>query len=384
MRAPGTSLVGGYDPAALFSQLQQLVGEVDAWALDELEGSFSPAVRARVHRQTTEALDEAATLFGRVLRAATKPSRSANDSAKLVAMSDDPGVFLWQLDRTVETASSTAAADIAFIAKLEMNTLAREARSILDVDDGWRAIELCERTRRHIIKATTALRRTWGATPGISLGQDEVYVTELVRSLRVRRRYAIFHRRVAMAGAEHGDRPTARLRSVGTSIAVLICRPEYRDFRMGDRMLLRDLQRVIVRHLGAVDTSEHAADRIWQDTLGAVQILRQINRRPELLEHDNLVLDTLHEQLAGLQPGEDLAAIIEQADAVLGCDEAIDERLRDRSADVSAWRATVETARRRLEPHRAPTSAHREIRAAHDRAGTAQGEPARGANSRNY
>lgn len=352
------------EPKALIEELHALTQQLVGWRLEELESDPGPNVRQAVRERLSEVLPAAKSLFGRVLDSTLAPGGRA--SSVVSALAEDS--FLDQLDRSVEEHSNSAAADIAFIAKLEIQGLEREVYISGRELDGWRLLELCERVRRHVVKATTALRRTLGSEQGIVLGKDEIYVTELVRSIRVRRRYAIFRKQVEDAGATCAERPLACMRMVGTSIAILVCRPEYRDFRIGDRMLMRSIQKVLLEYLGDPNGLPQTGQRIWQDVLGALEIMKQVNRRPELLEHDHIMLEALEARLEHIHLGDDPSELLERAQSLLGRDEELDRLVHEKCLALERWRPVVTAARLALEQHRAPTGAHDEIRSANEEA----------------
>ncbi len=355
--------------SSVVAGLRSMMGQLSAWRLHELETASSDEIRRVAPKTVRGLLDAAVTLFERVLQTTTVPEPRSQET-ELIVLDEAPDSFLDEVDRTVEAHSTTASADIAFIAKLEMQSLQRELGTITDDWDGWKIIELCERIRRHIVKATTALRRTLGEEVGLSLPRDEVYVTELVRSIKVRRRHATFRRQVLDAEQAHPEAPELRLRLVGTSIAMLICRREYRDFRIGDRVLIREIQREILTFLRSPYRSLRQAERIWQDVQGAMEITRQINRRPELLEHDYVILGSLANQLQRATEHDDLDHLLEESRAVIGRDEALDRLVAaGPPVDLTTWRATVTAAKEALEQHRAPECANEEILEASSRSG---------------
>lgn len=350
--------------------LRSMTRRLAQWRLHELETASSSEVHELAKDMATKLLDGAMSLFGRVLQTVNRPCQSAGGSLEMLELSDDPGVFLEQVDRTVEAFSTSASADIAFIARLEMQSLARELESIDPGGDGWKIIELCERVRRHTVKATTALRRTLGQEMSLDLPGDQIYVTELVRSIQVRRRLMLFRRRAARAEQIHTSHLDLRLRLVGTNIAMLICRSEYRDFRIGDRMLIRDIQRAILHYLGQADKPPKAGERLWHDVMGAMEITRQVNRRPELLEHDHFVLESLARRLRTETVGRDDESIMDEAQTILGRDDVLDDLLAEgEPIDAQRWLRAIETALETLECHKAPESAAEQILEASSRSG---------------
>jgi hypothetical protein len=344
------------------AELQAMTRRLAAWRLHELETTSPGEIHSAATSMAKNLLETAVALFGHVLQSVQMPVRQASGADEWGEYSEEPEVFLGRVDRTIEVFSTVASADIAFIAKLEMQSLARELESLLPTSDGWKVIELCERIRRHIVKATIALRRTLGQELAVALPGDEIYVSELVRSIQVRRRLALFRRRVQETKTIRSHALDLRLRLVGTNIAMLICRAEYRDFRTGDRVLIRDIQQRILEFLRQPTRPEVTGQRLWRDVMGALEITRQINRRPELLEHDCLVLEALHTQLQKAPRGEISDDVLERARAVFGREDTLDDLiLQGAPIDAERWGAAVVTAMTTLEQHKAPQSAVEEI-----------------------
>ncbi|MCA9706582.1 MAG: hypothetical protein KDK70_12085 [Myxococcales bacterium] len=354
----------GLAPQEIVDEVGAMMRRLNEWHLHELETSSTEEIRILACGMARKLLGTATALFERVLQ-----STQSSEPDPVDFLDDETDLFLEQVDRTVEAFATSASADIAFIAKLEMQSLGRELDAITPAWDGWKVIELCERIRRHIVKATTALRRTLGQEMAFVLPGDEIYVTELARSIRVRRRLGVFRRRVIETEHTHGRAMDLRLRLVGTNIAMLICRSEYRDFRIGDRVLLRDIQRTILAYLRDAERSYQGGDRIWHDVLGALEISRQINRRPELLEHDHLMLGSLAQSLRDRTYDDD-SQLVERAQAVFGRDDALDELILEGGPiDRDRWLAAIEAALQMLDQHKAPDSAIEEIREASSRSG---------------
>lgn len=354
----------------IVEDLESMTHCLGEWRLHELETAAAEEIHARAPIMVKDLLVVATGLFERVLKAAQLHSESVSDPPPRIEPADEPELFLEHVDRAVEAFSTSASADIAFIAKLEMQSLTRELEAVNPSWDGWKIIELCDRVRRHIVKATTALRRTLGQEMESQLPGDEIYVTELVRSIQVRRRLALFRRRVLRAGETHGHVLIQRLRLVGTNIAMLVGCAEYRDFRIGDRIVIRDVQRTILDYLRNPLRSAEEGERIWQDVLGAVEISRQVNHRPELLEHDHLVLEHLTKELRGITSLRVLERIVERAQTVVGRDDALDDLIMAGTPfDQRRWISAIETALQTLQQHKAPDSATEEIRKASSRSG---------------
>lgn len=120
----------------------------------------------------------------------------------------------------------------------------------------------------------------------------------LATSLAVRRHYQKLWT-FALSFGEVDERSIRRaLRGAGTRIAILVGNDVYNLLREDDRFRLRDLQTRILGWLSA-EEDPMAALRIWQDFALFVEMLRQINLREELIEHDREVMQEALGRLNG-------------------------------------------------------------------------------------
>jgi hypothetical protein len=224
------------------------------------------------------------------------------------------------------------------------------------LSQAWDLIDVCGSAARDVLKSLgaldAALCRLLGLAPPRSY-----YVSELDRSLRVRRAYALFQR--ALLELAGSGEPRARLRSGANLIARLIGRDDYPHFRVHDRQMLRALQGRIrswlVRSSGPepLDAAATlAGERLWQDLLTFAALLQLVNHRAELWEHDRgaILAAAAAIQAHDLTPDQ-LASIVEPLRFLQGRDPGLDELLLAPSPPpLEAWRATLDRCRTRLEP----------------------------------
>lgn len=146
----------------------------------------------------------------------------------------------------------------------------------------------CGRLLRTALRALVAVQQAlcerYGLPPTLSLEP------ELQVALQVRAEYDRFRREIeeirTASDPEAGD-PTPALLSAATSIALLTGRDIFRQMRLQDRIHLRGLQaRILGWRAGRLPAEE--ARPLWQDLYAFTQLIQQVNRRQELLEHDRL------------------------------------------------------------------------------------------------
>jgi hypothetical protein len=117
----------------------------------------------------------------------------------------------------------------------------------------------------------------------------------------------------------------------------------YPSLRVRDRLQLRDLQRRVLEWL-RTDRDTTAGMRVWQDLVGFLEMLAQVNRRQELVDHDTRAVCEAAAKLVGvshtdLVPAETMALLT----SLEGIDEDVDALLAsDERASVRAWVAQIE------------------------------------------
>jgi hypothetical protein len=249
------------------------------------------------------------------------------------------------MDAAVEERARAAisdVADIAFCAQLELSQRRQRLKEVAHSRDPIALLGDCDSALRRLYKALCAidiaLARATLTEPSLD------FTSELQRSLRVRRYYARFSAQV-LSGAE----PTpstllARLRATGTAIAVLVGHEVYSELRVRDRLQLRSLQRRILGWLSPGPRADATAAglQLWSDVKAFVGMLRGVNGRQELAEHDAKVV---REALALAAGGarEFPLELRRSLEALAGLDPAIDRLLKSSAPfQVSGWLPALE------------------------------------------
>lgn len=268
-------------PPPGLAQVQDLNAQLKAWSLHDLEAR--PEQRPEAVAQAGVLLERAQELLS-AIEHSTSPTSTAWDGPK--------------------------PEDVAFFARHELSDLS-DALAALDEDaSSSQVVETCQRQRGRLMKSCSALHQALCGHAGYEC-VDEVRVSELADALRVRARFASFWAELGRGLRLAGDDMTRRLRLAGTVVAMLVGSPEYRDFRIGDRELIRAIQREILTWLRSPVREPRQAQRIWGDLMGFVEISRSINRRTEFQEHDEQALSELGEALAGYPPNASFPAKLE-------------------------------------------------------------------------
>jgi hypothetical protein len=257
--------------------------------------------------------------------------RDTYESMKAIAGNFDRGdVDAGGLEETV--------ANVATLARLALHERLDSFRHSAPCDH-WSFIEKCESTLRSVWKATSALERA--LTPSAPNLRIYDAKEELTRGLAIRIRYARLHEEVRAARAAQ-DSLSGCLQAVSRSLATLLSSPEFPTMRLGDRFEIRRFQLRIQSWLSSEHRDELTGERLWQEGNAVVSLLRGVNRRYEIFEHDAAVLTEL---LAILAASDDLDGARKTAAALSGLDSELDRLLDVRTRDGNQrgrWLSTIE------------------------------------------
>jgi hypothetical protein len=232
-----------------------------------------------------------------------------------------------------ESGAAQPISDVAAIARM---TLREKEKLLLRLDpesDSWEIVDRCDRALRAVSKAVVALEQALATACGFEPGIE--IVDECTRGLRVRTIYAKF--RVAVLQiAERDGAIAARIRAAATALAILTGRDEYPLIRVSDRRQLRTLQQRVRRWLADGVADEGDGAHLWQELLAVSSLLLQINRRAELIAHDERVLFDLCGAMRFR--GASLESVWPQILSLRGLDLRLDRMLDSpRNHDSAAW-----------------------------------------------
>lgn len=198
--------------------------------------------------------------------------------------------------------SHQAVDEIAFIAQLELRQRGERLGRIRAAQGSAVLLGECDSSLRRLRKAMTAVDAAIANVEGVAPVLD--FSSELQTSLAIRRAYARFRCQLVVEGSPAEVTLRARFRAVGTQIAILVGWDVYREMRVQDRLLLRDLQRRILAWLRD-DSASDEGHRLWQDFAACVEMFGLVNRRQELIAHDReLVRALLARDAAGALAGD--------------------------------------------------------------------------------
>jgi hypothetical protein len=177
---------------------------------------------------------------------------------------------------------------------------------------------VCRKLRRAIAAVVDAIAQCEGLEP--QLADEEQALIE--SAVAVRQMYTKFRRSLVDCDEDDPAGIRRAIRFAAVSLAVLLGSDAFCDVRLADRRLLRSLQTRIfgwVRHEG----SDADGVRLHQDIRATADLLRGINLRQELQQHDH---ELASRALAALT--EDPGAMREwmgRLRALSGRDDAVDQ-----------------------------------------------------------
>ncbi len=327
--------------AALRAEVVRLFEETRAFDIREIEDETSLEVVAPFAQRVRDQVKKTLELAEHLSRRYDTPSADATTTE---GVSD----FGLALDRLLaDERGENKVGDVAFMAGIEL----RQRLARLDASPSagtWERVCDCGSGLRRVLKTLSAL--------DLAVADVErqprllSYDSEIEIGLKTRRLYRKLWSFVAKTPEPQGPAVGAVLRGAGTLIAMLVGRNEYSRFRETDRRQLRDLQRRILRWMTDAASDARAGARLWEDFAGFAGMLRQINFRQELVQHDGEVLGMLERSLSLLPPEGTLPsgtrAVFKQLE---GLDDGIDAAVAE-GAPVSAVLSEVLRAAARFAP----------------------------------
>lgn len=184
-------------------------------------------------------------------------------------------------------------ADLAFVAEGDLRRCTVELEGARDSGDAWKAAAAGDKALRHLRKALISLESAVHEFEGTESPRRRWFDLEV--SLEIRRQYSRLRRVVQEVEPHAEEDPGAALRRFQEAVTALRSVPVYHLLRYADRQLMSHLVQRIRDQEG--DPSAEGAARLWQDVVGFVELLSQVNRREELMRHDREVVTEAHRKL---------------------------------------------------------------------------------------
>ncbi|MFZ5438363.1 MAG: hypothetical protein ACOZQL_00075 [Myxococcota bacterium] len=321
-------------PPSARAELAELFAHVAAVDIRTFEDQTVEELRATLLTTSvallTRGVDVAAGLLAEFDRTSGEPTPELDDRFELAM--DSALVAPVKDERT-------RVADIAFMARIELRQRLERLGEAATTGDGWEVLSQCSSALRRLQKSLSALEHALCEVEGRE--RRFSYDSELTVSLETRRQYRRLWSRVEELGEPGTEKVRPALRAAGTLIAMLVGKSVYSRIREQDRRQLRAFQERILAWLEPGAGDERAGVRLWQDFAGFVSMLRGINHRQELVEHDRKILRLLRAAADPAKEAPGLLLVLE------GLDDALDAaRLQ---GDAEGVRAAVERLATRFE-----------------------------------
>ncbi|MDP2341834.1 MAG: hypothetical protein Q8O67_12820 [Deltaproteobacteria bacterium] len=244
-------------------------------------------------------------------------------------------------------------ADLAFMARMGLQwRIDRALASVVD-DDRWRVIGQCSSARREVIKSCTAVDVAICRCDGIESENRGYLLSEIARSLEVRRQYTLLRRALLRDADDSAQALLSRLRLAATGFAKLTSRPIYPDLRVNDRQQIRGLQGRILgwlrEHQSDPERGARAAIRLATDIAGFAELLDGVNNRSELREHDLLLVDEARSVVSSANAAAAVPdALLARLELLLSRDAAVDRLIDSKVSLVGPWRVALDALHQRL------------------------------------
>jgi hypothetical protein len=167
---------------------------------------------------------------------------------------------------------------------------------------------------------------------------------EIRIALAARKEYARFRRGIHGSVSPSSENLPERLQATFVAFVRIRAKRIYLELRLGDRMELESMhQRVAAWLQGPEPRDLIEGRRLWQDCVGLAELLKEVNRRSELQDHDREAVAALLAALQALGSVERVpGSLILKAGVLLGRDDALDALVMNGNNVAQRWRSCLE------------------------------------------
>jgi hypothetical protein len=314
------------------------------------EEASSAEVAGKLSAGAISLVQRAVELATAILDAYDTPRTSSSPSQLSAELN-----FELAIDSVLSGGGEQKIADLAFMAVSELRQRGERLKTHSPASDAWEMVCDCGSALRRVQKSLGALELAICEVENLPRALS--FDSELETSRQVRRQYAKLWRFCARTGEVDATTVRNALRGAGTLCAMLVGRDVYCRLRERDRYQLRQLQRRVLGWLVQDPADPKAGVRIWEDWAGFVEMLRQVNLRQELVQHDSEALRIAETALSKGAVSEGTLALLRQLD---GLDDELDAALCPSRDDAPALLGHVRRVRARFLPA-APPPANAEL-----------------------
>lgn len=310
------------------------VRELSITARDEERISSPPPS----HADSFQELEDPSTLCRELLDAAVKAALAIDakqlevepapecapflsDARDAIRLGRDALAGILGRAETIDSPFAERVGDAAFMGRFVLAQLDGELARTSPAER-WEVARLVDKARRELLRglrnAEVLMCRLLGTLPVHTYHYDELAI-----ALATRHAYRSLQR-----GAErsHGLDLWDNLRIASNSLAKLCGRDAFHAFRIYDRCTLLKLRGRIRKLFVARSRGENNdvdASRVLGEYHNFVEIAQEVNKRPELIEHDRVVLTRLQRDWQDLS----YDAVTDELALVAGRDSRLDQAL---------------------------------------------------------
>ncbi|MEZ4228276.1 MAG: hypothetical protein R3B89_03865 [Polyangiaceae bacterium] len=230
------------------------------------------------------------------------------------------GVVLERVEG-MDSAFAERVGDAAFMGRFALKQLDGELEQVPS-SERWEVARRVDKTRRGLLRslrnAEVLMCRLFDLPPLSTYHYDEVAVALETR--------AAYHSLQRGAARTHGPDLWENLRVASNSLAKLAGRDAYQALRIYDRRTLHELRRRMRELITAHSRGEkdaQGASWVLGEYHNFVEIAQEVNKRPELIEHDRVVLTRLQRDWQELG----YASVKKELRQVRGRDSRLDQAL---------------------------------------------------------
>ena len=348
--SPGSSHSPAGPPRQLADRFDHLIDRIEQAEVRVPEDSALISLAADLVPNVTRLLREGIELLCMV-EDLYDPDRNASDRAASTDDADSLGEIGLQISAEFAMRDLN---NVAFFARSDLrNALDKLMTSATQQGASMILASHCESGMRRIRKALISVESAIYEFEGLEAPQRRWFDVEV--SLQIRKLYWNLRRETSGKNVDASKPLEDRLRAVLYRIVAFRELSVYPLLRVEDRVTLRRLLKRMLDWLNSSDRPQLEARRLWDDLEGFAGLLVQVSHRQELRDHDLALLGRL---LAGTFPGGRATErvpdrLLEQAEALLGLDEELDEIILAKDATaVEVWRGPLERLRKRLSSSR--------------------------------
>lgn len=230
--------------------------------------------------------------------------------------------------------------DLAFTAGSEL----RRAARMLERRKPDELAAVCGSARRKVRRAIAALLAAIGSAQGDTYPIGLDHGAELEAALAVRTLYAKFRKSLPPCDRRDPTQVRRALRLAAVAVAVLVGHADFGEAREEDRRLIQRLQRRILAW-ARDGAAEEVGARLHQDLTAVADLLRAINLRQELVNHDRAALAELRAVARGAHSHADQVTLaLPILRGLVGFDDHLDEVLAAAQSGVDATTVVRELA----------------------------------------